>query len=237
MNLEKNNALITGSANRIGKEIAIHLSRLGLNVAIHYNKSEKNALKTLMEVRKNKVNAETFQADLSNEINCEKLIKSAESKIGKISILINNASSFKRNTLESTSAKDMGEDLFLHVIAPFMLSKLIFNSNCKGKIINISDWKTAREKRFSYGVSKASIYGLTKSLSVSMAPNFQVNEIALGAILPPVDEPNRKKENIDLGPLGRIAKLNEVTSCIEMLLKNDFITGERIFIDGGRHIF
>jgi NAD(P)-dependent dehydrogenase (short-subunit alcohol dehydrogenase family) len=237
LNLENKNVLVTGSANRIGKEIAIRLSKLGLNIAIHYNTSESNANDTLQKVKNNNVNAYIIQSDLSDEENCIKLIKDAENKIGKIDILINNASTFKKNTLENTSSKEIEEDLYVNLIAPFILSKTIFKKNRKGKVINISDWKTARTNRFSYGVSKAAIYGLTKSLSLSMAPNYQVNEIALGAILPPADSPNRKTEKINLGPIGRTAKIEEVTSCIEMLINNDFITGERIFLDGGRHVF
>jgi len=237
LNIENKNVLVTGSANRIGKEIAIQLSKLGYNIAIHYNTSERDAKKTLQEVIKNNVNVNVFQSNLSNEKNCTDLFEEAENKMGRISVLINNASTFKKNTIENTSSKEMEEDLYINLIAPFVLSKCMFRKNKNGKIINISDWKTARTNRFSYGISKAAIYGLTKSLSLSMAPNYQVNEIALGAILPPADTPNRKSEKINLGPIGRTAKIEEVTSCIEMLIKNDFITGERIFIDGGRHVF
>ena len=182
MKLNKQNVLITGSANRIGKEIAKHLSKLGVNIAIHYNSSKKEAENTLSEIKKENVNAEIFQSNLSNEDNCKNLIIEAEKKLGKISILINNASTFKQNTLENTTPKMLQEDLFINLVAPFILAQSIFDSEKKGKIINISDWRTARPNRFSYGVSKASIYGLTKSLAVSMAPNYQVNEIALGAI-------------------------------------------------------
>ena len=152
-------------------------------------------------------------------------------------MLINNASTFKQNTLENTSSIMLQEDLFINLVAPFILAQSMFDRVKNGKIINISDWRTARPNRFSYGVSKAAIYGLTKSLAVSMAPNYQVNEIALGAILPPADDPNRKLKKINLGLIERIAKIDEVTSCVEMLLVNDFITGERIFLDGGRHVF
>ena len=237
MKLENKNVLITGAANRIGREIAISLSKLGFNIGIHYNSSESNANQTLKLVKKNKVEASIIQSDLSNEKNCIKLIKDTEKKIGEVSILINNASTFKKNTLENTSSREIEEDFYVNLIAPFILCKAIFRKSNKGKVINISDWKTARTNRFSYGVSKAAIYGLTKSLSLSMAPNYQVNEIALGAILPPADAPNRKTESINLGPIGRTAKIEEVTSCIEMLIKNDFITGERIFVDGGRHVY
>ena len=237
MKLNKQNVLITGSANRIGKEIAIHLSKVGLNIAIHYNSSKKEAENTLSEIKKENVNAEIFQSNLSNEDNCKNLIIEAEKKLGKISILINNASTFKQNTLENTTSKTLQEDLFINLVAPFILAQSLFDNEKKGKIINISDWRTARPNRFSYGVSKASIYGLTKSLAVSMAPNYQVNEIALGAILPPADDPNRELKKINLGLIERIARIEEVTGCVEMLIKNDFITGERIFLDGGRHVF
>ena len=100
MKLNKQNVLITGSANRIGKEIAIHLSKVGLNIAIHYNSSKKEAENTLSEIKKENVNADIFQSNLSNEENCKNLIIEAEKKLGKISILINNASTFKQNTLE-----------------------------------------------------------------------------------------------------------------------------------------
>ena len=239
MEIKGKYALITGSANRIGREIAIHLSKLGVNVAIHYNNSKENAIRTLSEVMSNNVESEIFNANLSVESECLELYKKVNASLGPISILINNASTFRKNNLENTTTNELKEDYFVNVLAPFILAQNIFkNKNLsKGKIINISDWKTARTNRFSYGVSKSGIFGLTKSLAVSMAPNFQVNEIAFGAMLPPADEPDRIPQKINLGPMQRIAKMSEINECIEMLLKNDFITGEKIYLDGGRHIY
>lgn len=239
MEIKGKYALITGSANRIGREIAIHLSKLGVNVAIHYNNSKENAIRTLNEVMSNNVESEIFNANLSVESECLELYKKVNASLGPISILINNASTFRKNNLENTTINEIREDYFVNVLAPFILAQNIFkNKNLsKGKIINISDWKTARTNRFSYGVSKSGIFGLTKSLAVSMAPNFQVNEIAFGAMLPPADEPDRIPQKINLGPMQRIAKMSEINECIEMLLKNDFITGEKIYLDGGRHIY
>ena len=239
MEIKGKYALITGSANRIGREIAIHLSKLGVNVAIHYNNSKENAIRTLSEVMSNNVESEIFNANLSVESECLELYKKVNASLGPISILINNASTFRKNNLENTTTNELKEDYFVNVLAPFILAQNIFkNKNVsKGKIINISDWKTARTNRFSYGVSKSGIFGLTKSLAVSMAPNFQVNEIAFGAMLPPADEPDRIPQKINLGPIQRIAKMSEINECIEMLLKNDFITGEKIYLDGGRHIY
>ena len=127
MKLEKQNVLITGSANRIGKEIAKHLSKLGLNIAIHYNSSKKEAENTLSEIKKENVNADIFQSNLSNEENCKNLIIEAEKKLGKISILINNASTFKQNTLENTSSKTLQEDLFINLV---FSDSLLSGCNC-----------------------------------------------------------------------------------------------------------
>ena len=239
MEIKGKYALITGSANRIGREIAIHLSKLGVNVAIHYNNSKENAIRTLNEVMSNNVESEIFNANLSVESECLELYKKVNASLGPISILINNASTFRKNNLESTTTEEILEDYFVNVISPFLLSQKIHKNKKINsvKIIHISDWKTARENRFSYGASKSAIAGLTKSLAVSMAPNFQVNEIAFGAMLPPADEPNRIPQKINLGPMGRTAQMSEINSCINMLLQNDFITGEKIYLDGGRHIY
>ena len=151
----------------------------------------------------NNVESEIFNANLSVESECLELYKKVNASLGPISILINNASTFRKNNLENTTINELREDYFVNVLAPFILAQNIFkNKNLsKGKIINISDWKTARTNRFSYGVSKSGIFGLTKSLAVSMAPNFQVNEIAFGAMLPPADEPDRIPQKINLGPI------------------------------------
>ncbi|GIS29982.1 MAG: hypothetical protein Ct9H90mP2_03650 [Dehalococcoidia bacterium] len=134
MKLEKQNVLITGSANRIGKEIAKHLSKLGLNIAIHYNSSKKEAENTLSEIKKENVNADIFQSNLSNEENCKNLIIEAEKKLGKISILINNASTFKQNTLENTTSKTLQEDLFINLVAPFILAQSFLIMKKKEKL-------------------------------------------------------------------------------------------------------
>ena len=105
-------------------------------------------------------------------------------------------------------------------------------------IINIGDWRTARRNRFPYGASKAALSGLTRSLAYALAPNIQVNEIALGAVLPPADSGLRAIEAQEAGdaPAGRMGTLNEVAQAVLAMVHNDYITGERVRVDGGRHI-
>ena len=98
---------------------------------------------------------------------------------------------------------------------------------------------TARPEQFAYGVTKSALSGLTRTLALALAPNIQVNEIALGAILPPANiDADRQREQIkiDLGPADRMGKLNEAADAVMMLVQNDFITGETINVDGGKHI-
>ena len=150
---------------------------------------------------------------------------------------------FARNSLDNISLSDWDKMMATNFKAPFLLAQLMKKNlpdNGFGKIINMGDWRTARKKRFSYGVSKSALSGLTKSLAVAMAPNIQVNEIALGAILPPVDSGVTSAKSVpkmDLGPANRLGTADEISSAILSLINNDFITGEKIRVDGGRHIY
>ena len=128
MEIKGKYALITGSANRIGREIAIHLSKLGVNVAIHYNNSKENAIRTLNEVMSNNVESEIFNANLSVESECLELYKKVNASLGPISILINNASTFRKNNLENTTINELREDYFVNVLAPFILAQNIFKN-------------------------------------------------------------------------------------------------------------
>ena len=103
---------------------------------------------------------------------------------------------------------------------------------------SLNDWNTIRRSRFAYGVSKYSLSGLTKSLALELAPSIQVNEIALGAILPPSDLKTKQYNKLSdsFGPSKRMGKISEITNVIEMLINNDYITGETINVDGGRNL-
>ena len=163
-------------------------------------------------------------------------------KAGSIEILINNASIFDKINLADISVDNWDRHLAINLRAPFLLAQAMqaqLGDNSHGKIINLNDWRTSRPTRFAYGVTKTALSGLTRTLALSMAPNVQANEISLGPILPPSDIPvdrARDEIKIDLGPADRMGSLNEVADAMMMLLQNDFITGETINVDGGRHI-
>jgi NAD(P)-dependent dehydrogenase (short-subunit alcohol dehydrogenase family) len=230
-------ALVTGSGKRIGKHIAISLAKTGSKVIIHYNESEEEALKTTEIINSNGGSAYPIKANLESSNEIFMMVDSIKKKYGNLDIIINNASKFNKDTVENIEVPEWDKMMAINFKAPFILAHLMyknFNKKNIGKIINIGDWRTARKKRFSYGVSKSALSGLTKSLAISMAPSIQVNEIALGAILSPSD--SKTKVKINLGPSNRPGTLEEVYCTVISLITNDFITGEKIVVDGGLHL-
>lgn len=235
-------ALVTGAGRRIGRALALALGDTGCRVAVHYNHSEQDANETASLIKAMGNEAITVKADLEDPTQVEDLAANVYEQLGSIEIMVNNASVFDKVGLKEVSAEEFDRHFAINVRAPFLLAKSMneqLATGSPGKIINLNDWRKARPTRFAYGVTKSALSGLTRTLALSMAPNVQVNEIALGAILPPADIPidrPRDKITINLGPADRMGSLNEVADAMMMLIKNDFITGETINVDGGRHI-
>ena len=235
-------SLVTGAGRRIGRALALALGDTDCRVAVHYNRSEQDANETASLIKAMGKEAITVKADLEDPTQVEALAAHVNEQLGPIEIMVNNASVFDKAGLKEVSAEELDRHFAINVRAPFLLAKSMneqLATGSPGKIINLNDWRKARPTRFAYGVTKSALSGLTRTLALSMAPNVQVNEIALGAILPPSDIPidrPRDKITINLGPADRMGSLNEVADAMMMLIKNDFITGETINVDGGRHI-
>ena len=238
-------ALVTGAGRRVGRALALALGDAGCRVAVHYNRSEKDAQETASLINSLAPGSEAviLQADLEDSEQVESLASSVAEQLGPIEILVNNAAVFEQTVLKDVSVEDWDRHFAINVRAPFLLAQSMqaqLVQKAPGKIISLNDWRTARPGRFAYGVTKTALSGLTRTLALALAPNIQVNEIALGAILPPTDialDRPREEIKIDLGPADRMGTLNEVASAVLMLVHNDFITGETINVDGGRHIY
>ncbi|HIF71124.1 MAG TPA: SDR family oxidoreductase [Dehalococcoidia bacterium] len=235
-------ALVTGAGLRVGRALALALGDAGCRVAVHYGRSETDAQETASLIQSMGSQAVTIQADLEDATQVAALAAAVEDQLGPIEILVNNASIFDKVGLDDVSIENWDRHFAINVRAPFLLAQAMqsqLTSDSPGKIISLNDWRTARPTRFAYGVTKTAVSGLTRTLALSMAPNVQANEISLGAILPPSDIPTDRPRNeieIDLGPADRMGSLNEVADAMMMLIKNDFITGETVNVDGGRHI-
>jgi len=243
MNTQNKVVLVTGAGVRVGKVIARRLADSGARVAVHYRNSETETREFVDEIVSGGGQADMFQAELGDRVQVESLVPAVVERFGSLDILINSASVFEDRWLDETDDANWDMNFAVNVTAPFVLSRSMAKhlDGKPGKIVSLTDWKTTRPKRFAYGVSKAALSGLTRSLAAALAPSVQVNEVALGAILLPVtaepDEDAALSEKLaSRTPLGRLGTPEEVAHVVMTLIENDYITGETIYVDGGQRL-
>jgi NAD(P)-dependent dehydrogenase (short-subunit alcohol dehydrogenase family) len=233
--------LITGAARRIGRSIAQAVARSGSDVIVHYGHSQSEAESVRAEIETLGRKAILLQADLSQPAQVDRLIPRILEH-GSLIALVNNASIFENLDWNSASLEDWNRHLMINLTAPFLLSQAFARalpSGEEGRIINLLDWRALRPgpDHLPYSISKSALAALTHSLAAALAPQITVNGLALGAVLPPAD--GSPAQNIlNKVPSGRWASLEEVNQALIFLLKGPaYITGEILYVDGGRHLF
>ncbi len=232
--------LVTGAARRIGRALALACARAGADIVIHHNQSKEEAKELQAEITKLGRTAWTIAADLSKPDEISKLIRGAH-EIGPLFGLVNSAAIFESLSLNETTLEDWERHMAVNLTAPFLLSQAFakqVRSGESGRIVNILDWRglLPEAKHFPYSIAKAALAAMTKSLALALAPNITVNGLALGAILPPADEPINP-EILKNVPSARWAEMSEVQQALIFLLAGPaYITGEIIHVDGGRHL-
>lgn len=231
-------ALITGATDRIGKGIALKLAELGIDIALHFNNSAQKAIQTRDEVISKNVKCEIFKADFNNSQDAAKLISDI-TRFFNISILINNASCFTESRLVENNYS-LFEKLFnINFKTPYILTKEFAAKTKNGLIINFLDAKITKNStgHFDYLLTKKFLEVFTKMSAVELAPGIRVNGIAPGLILPPEgkgqDYLTGLTQNIPLKSAGSIKNINDT---VEFILKNEYITGQVIFVDGGDNL-
>ncbi len=244
MDLTDKVALITGSAKRVGKALALGLARQGCHIVVHFGQSRPEAERTAAEIRALGVKAWPVPANLAAEAEVKSLVPLALQHAGQLDVLVNNASIFPPEDFLSASPQSWERNHAINLKAPFLLSQdfaRALPAGRQGKIINLLDATAMRPKNhhFSYTVSKYGLEGLTQATAHALAGrNIQVNAIALGAILPSInDDPamfSRMAANI---PAKRTGDPQDVVNAMLYFIQSaSFVTGEIIRIDGGRHL-
>jgi NAD(P)-dependent dehydrogenase (short-subunit alcohol dehydrogenase family) len=237
-------AVVTGGAHRLGRAFALTLAYQGYAVLVHYHRSSQLAARTITEIKSFGVPAFSMQADLTQPEHVEalftladSLLSRSESQLSRLAVLVNSAAVMLRGNARTLSAADWDAALSLNLRAPFLCAQQAFTRMRRGGlIVNVSD--IGAEKAWSgfpsYTVSKAALESLTKVLARSFAPSIRVNAIAPGLVLPSEDMPTEEWNRL-VGrlPLKRTATTEEVASALEFLLKNEYITGQTIAVDGG----
>lgn len=234
-------ALITGSAVRLGREIAHHLAYNGWDIALHYRTSSKDVSDFETELKTNFPDQRfyTFQADLGDRDQTQKLIKQVIERIGQLDLLINSASIFEPSPFKETSVDSLILHSQVNFVSPFILMRDFANNALNGEIINIVDTRitTNMSDYLSYSLSKKSLWELTKMAALELAPHFRVNAIAPGAILAPAGKDQHYLEKVaDLTPMKTPSGVISILKSIDYIIGNEDLTGQLIFCDGGAQL-
>ncbi len=237
-------AIVTGGAHRLGRAFALTLAYEGYAVLVHYHRSSQQATKTITEIKSFGVPAFSMQADLTQAEHVkalfalvDSLLSRAETQLSHLAVLVNSAAVMPRGDPQTLSLEAWDTSLDLNVRAPFLCAQQAFARMTRGGlIVNVSDVGAEKAwSRFpSYTVSKAALESLTKVLARSFAPAVRVNAIAPGLVLPSDNVSGEEWEKlVHRMPLKRTATTEEIAAALEFLLKNEYVTGQTIGVDGG----
>lgn len=231
-------ALVTGAAKRLGRSIATALADRGTGVVVHYNTSADEACELAARLEK-KAAACTLQADLRDESQARNLLDRAVELAGPIDVLVNNAAVYSAGRLLDLTATDLAQNVQINAFAPLQIARCFADQGRTGAVVNLLDAAVLDYNRshVAYHLSKQMLLSLTRMMAVQFAPAVRVNAVAPGLILPPQDaEANSLEGLTHTNLLGRVGDVEDVTDAVMFLLESSFITGQVIFVDGGRHL-
>jgi NAD(P)-dependent dehydrogenase (short-subunit alcohol dehydrogenase family) len=243
--LEGRGALITGG-KRIGAVIATELAQRGANVALTYYSSQQEAEETAAAVRALGRKAEIIGVDLRDPAACARAVNEAATVLGRLDVLVNMASVYRAKPFDDLSEQDWHGQMRVDVDATWFCSRAAVSHMRKqrgGRIINFADW-IARSGRprypgfAPYYVAKAAVIAITEAMALELAGDrILVNAVAPGPIVAPEGTSDEEIEKVEKAtPLGQWGGEIEVAKAVLMFIDSDFITGETIRVDGGRHV-
>jgi NAD(P)-dependent dehydrogenase (short-subunit alcohol dehydrogenase family) len=245
MDLRDRVALITGG-KRIGAAIAADLAHRGMDVALSYNRSQAEAQEAAAAIRRAGRRVAVIHANLSQGPECQRLVQEAVAQLGRIDVLINMASVYSSVAFEELDEARWDAVVDVDLKAAFLCAHAALThlkAAGGGRIINFADWVAAsgrpRYKGFvPYYVAKRGVIGLTEALALELAGDqILVNAIAPGPIVaPPGTTVDEHKAVEDSTPVGRWGGEQEIVKAVAFLLESDFVTGETLRVDGGRHV-
>ena len=235
-------ALVTGAARRIGRAIATALAQDGWTVGIHHASSQAEADILAKELANSGHQAYPIAADLSDDPQAGSLVEKAVELGGPVSCLVNNASIFERDSVETVSRDSWDRHMDVNLWAPVRLSQAFaaaLPDRMTGNIINIVDQRVVSipPDFLSYTISKSGLWSATQGLSLALAPRIRVNAIGPGPVLP---SPRQSQKQFDRQaermPLGHGADPDEIARGVLFVLSTPSMTGQMVALDGGQHL-
>jgi len=241
--MEAGLALVTGAGARLGQAMAIALGQAGWGVAVHYNSSSAGADDTVRAIEARGGRAVSVQADLSGHEGTGQLVDTAARQLGgRLTLLVNSASTFAEDTLATHTARDWDYHFDTNARAPIALTQAFakdFPASARGLVVNLIDqrvWKL-NPQFFTYMLSKQALWTATRTMAQALAPRIRVNAIGPGPTLKSVhqsDEDFAAEKRATL--TGEGSNPDEIVKALMYLIDADSVTGQMIASDGGQHL-
>jgi pteridine reductase len=233
-------ALVTGAGQRVGRAIAETLAARGWRVALHHHASRDGAAAAVDAIRAAGGEAETFAADLRQAAEIETLVGAVARAFGGLDLLVTSAAGMERTPLGDVTAEAFDHVVALNLRAPFLLAQAAARVlRDGGSIVNIAD-HMATEPWPDYavhGIAKAGVIAMTRHLASELAPRLRVNAVAPGFVLaPPGSDPAFAERFAADTPLRRLGSPVDVADAVCYFADATYVTGETLYVDGGRHV-
>jgi pteridine reductase len=233
-------ALVTGAGTRVGRVIALALGKAGMRVGVHYARSERGAREVAEQIIANGSDARTLPGDLTDPATGPRLVEHTAKVFGGLDVLVNSAAVMMRTPVGEVLVEDWDAMFALNLRAPFFLSQAAARAMGEsGVIVNIADlaafetWKGY----IPHSITKAGLVQMTRALAHALAPKIRVNAVAPGSVLLPEGWTQEQADKlISTTPLGRLGSAEDVAQAVMYLICADYVTGETIIVDGGRHV-
>jgi NAD(P)-dependent dehydrogenase (short-subunit alcohol dehydrogenase family) len=236
--LEGKTALVTGAGKRLGRAVALRLAEEGMDVAVHYGTSAKDAAEVVGKIEEMGKKAVAIRADLRRVDEIRRMLLEVGNELGRLDLLVNSAANFLPGSMISTTEEVWDASLDTNVKAPFFVTQAAapMLRRSKGAIVNFADtggvlgWPGF----IGHSVAKAGVINLTKSLAKALAPDVRVNAIAPGTITMSGDPPEWEAEFVKLAPLKKTGRPADIADAVVYLVTAEFLTGHTLVLDGGR---
>jgi len=235
-------ALITGAAQRIGRELALDLAQHGWGIGLHCHGSFDEAERLAAELQTQGAKVAVLRADLADFSAVERLVPQCAAALGTPTCLINNASMFTYDDVTSLDPAIWDAQLAVNLKAPVFLAKALaagLPADVDGNVINIVDqrvWKPT-PRFFSYAISKSGLWNATRTLAQALAPRVRVNAIAPGPVLKSAHQTDEEfRRQCEATILERGTTPGEIARAVRFILDAPAMTGQMIALDGGQHL-
>nr|AIA19106.1 short chain dehydrogenase [uncultured bacterium] len=236
----KSAVLITGAAQRVGKEIAFHLAAKGHDIALHYHQSQKAALDVQAYIRTLGVECKIFSCDLNRLELLLKFVKDVTAVFPHCRTLVNNASVFERGNFLESDPEFAASMHRINFESPVFLAQAFMKELKKGHVINMLDTavESNQTSHFFYLLAKKNLRDFTLMAAKELGPEWRVNAVAPGIMLPSENSNDEEymKRLKDRLPLRANASISDTCEAVVMLMEHTGLTGQILYIDGGEHL-